>query len=65
MAIILKCAVLFMTFIAIVNCDGETELKIEVTHKPETDCTRKSKRLDLVTMHYTGYLENGSKFDSR
>ena len=43
----------------------ETNMKIEVLHKP-VDCGRLSKRLDILSMHYTGSLtETSSKFDSR
>lgn len=41
-----------------------TELKVEVVSVPE-GCTAKSKHGDMLTMHYTGKLENGHKFDSR
>ncbi|CAG9558812.1 unnamed protein product [Danaus chrysippus] len=40
-----------------------TELKVEVVSVPE-GCTVKSKQGDMLTMHYTGTLENGHKFDS-
>lgn len=41
----------------------DAELKVEKVAVPET-CDRKSKTLDLVTMHYDGYLTDGTKFDS-
>lgn len=47
----------------IVNCENG-ELQVEVLQKIEK-CDRKTKKHDLVTMHYTGFLENGTKFDSR
>lgn len=41
-----------------------TELKIDVESVPE-GCTAKSKNGDMLTMHYTGTLDDGHKFDSR
>lgn len=40
-----------------------TELKVEVESVPE-GCTVKSKNGDMLSMHYTGTLDNGHKFDS-
>ncbi|CAG9138236.1 unnamed protein product [Plutella xylostella] len=40
------------------------ELKVEVVSVPE-GCTVKSKQSDMLTMHYTGTLDDGHKFDSR
>jgi len=41
------------------------ELKIEYEHKPEgCDQAIKSKEKDLLTMHYTGTLQDETKFDS-
>ncbi|XP_052746768.1 FK506-binding protein 2 isoform X1 [Bicyclus anynana] len=40
-----------------------TELKVDVVSVPE-GCTTKSKNGDMLTMHYTGKLDNGNKFDS-
>lgn len=45
------------------NCE-DGELKIDVLHAIEK-CERKTKKHDLVTMHYAGFLENGTQFDSR
>ncbi|KAL5006147.1 hypothetical protein ScPMuIL_017305 [Solemya velum] len=39
------------------------ELKIDVTGKPD-ECKREVVKHDMVTMHYTGTLEDGTKFDS-
>eukprot|EP00105_Crassostrea_gigas_P004193 XP_011417332.1 PREDICTED: FK506-binding protein 2 isoform X1 [Crassostrea gigas] len=51
-------------FVALVASE-EGELKIDVLQTVEDDkCTRKSKRLDMLSMHYVGTLEDGTKFDS-
>jgi FKBP-type peptidyl-prolyl cis-trans isomerase len=42
----------------------EKELKIDVVSVPE-GCDVKSKNGDMLTMHYTGTLTDGTKFDSR
>ncbi|KAK5890798.1 hypothetical protein CesoFtcFv8_014284 [Champsocephalus esox] len=43
-----------------VELDGE--VKIEVVYKPE-ECTQKSKRGDLINVHYDGFLaKDGSQF---
>jgi hypothetical protein len=39
-------------------------LKVDVISKPK-DCSLKSKNGDFLSMHYTGTLTNGKKFDSR
>lgn len=53
---------LFALTAVFVKCQEE-ELKIEVLQAIEK-CDRKTKKHDLVTMHYTGFLENGTQFDS-
>ncbi|XP_015926487.1 uncharacterized protein [Parasteatoda tepidariorum] len=53
---------LSFTLFNIVYCD-ESELDIEVTQKAEK-CDRKSKKGDLLSMHYRGSLDDGKEFDS-
>lgn len=50
--------------VAAVNCETPQDLKIDVVYKPD-ECTSKSKGSDMLTMHYTGTLTDGKKFDSR
>lgn len=40
------------------------DLAIDKTFEPE-GCDLKSKSGDMLTMHYTGTLNDGTKFDSR
>lgn len=58
----LTCSLLFMTVVS-VNCQLP-DLQVEVLHPVET-CARKTQKHDLVTMHYVGFLDNGTQFDSR
>ncbi|XP_063411749.1 peptidyl-prolyl cis-trans isomerase FKBP2-like [Mytilus trossulus] len=47
--------------------EKKPDLKIEVVSLPEKGCdkdARKSQRLDILSMKYTGFLENGTKFES-
>lgn len=55
-----KVLVLFC-LVAVVIC--ESKLKVDVISVPE-GCTSKSKSGDMLTMHYTGKLTDGTKFDS-
>ncbi|XP_046389421.1 FK506-binding protein 2 [Ischnura elegans] len=42
---------------------AKEELKIEVLTVPD-GCDQKTKNGDMLTMHYTGTLQDGTKFDS-
>lgn len=56
---------LVVAIAAISNADhAENGLKVEKLYVPEV-CDIRSKKGDQLTMHYTGTLLAGSKFDSR
>lgn len=58
---------LLVSLFVVAAVAAEDKLKVEVVFLP-SDCTAaspKSKKDDFLSMHYTGTLTNGKKFDSR
>lgn len=62
----LSACIFAFLLVAFARCDDKKkdDLKIDVISVPE-GCTVKSKNGDMLTMHYTGTLTDGTKFDSR
>ncbi|XP_006878850.1 PREDICTED: peptidyl-prolyl cis-trans isomerase FKBP7 [Elephantulus edwardii] len=52
----------FLTVLGQKKAESIDEVKIEVLHRPE-NCSKRSKKGDLLNAHYDGYLaEDGKKF---
>ncbi|XP_026759026.1 FK506-binding protein 2 [Galleria mellonella] len=60
----LRCVLAVLALVGATLAGQEvTELKVDVVSVPE-GCSVKSKHGDMLTMHYTGTLDDGHKFDS-
>jgi len=55
------CALVFNVF---AQDESTVEVKIEKLNQIE-NCEKMTNKYDVLSMHYTGTLEDGTKFDSR
>lgn len=53
-----------VTAVEVVESQDDDGLVIDVVEKPST-CDRVSQNGNLLKVHYTGYLANGTEFDTR
>lgn len=60
-----RVATVTLLIISISECKSDTAQKLRIGVKKRVEnCTIKSRRGDLLHMHYTGTLEDGTEFDS-
>ncbi|XP_028040119.1 peptidyl-prolyl cis-trans isomerase FKBP2 [Bombyx mandarina] len=54
---------MFMFKLVVIESTVSKKLQIGIKKRPE-DCSMKSRKGDLLHMHYTGTLDDGTEFDS-
>ncbi|XP_004931279.2 peptidyl-prolyl cis-trans isomerase FKBP2 [Bombyx mori] len=54
---------MFMFKLVVIESTASKKLQIGIKKRPE-DCSIKSRKGDLLHMHYTGTLDDGTEFDS-
>lgn len=55
---------IFLVSCILADDKEDKKKKLQIGIKKRVQCTMKSKKGDVLKMHYTGRLENGDQFDS-